>query len=147
MALFDWFRKKRSLNDEELNKLTALIGDVLAIQLSIFGPSIPDLAAPEGARALGYVYGFVDAALRSKGQDMADLKIGVPVTYQVLRRVFPGREDVYLEFIGNSLNHDGIMMSGITLGGQQCLDWLNGKLQAPMGLARCIVDLQPPQPE
>src|SRR5262249_10537108 len=107
-----------------------------------FGAHIPDLAAPRGAKALGYVYGFVDAGLRVAGQDMADTLIGVPIMYQVLRRAFPGSEQRYLEFIITSIKGDPNMMAGSMYGGHQYLDWVNGKLHGPMGLARCVAEVE-----
>jgi hypothetical protein len=32
-------------------------------------------------RALGYVYGYIDAALRADGHDMANTSIGGPIMY------------------------------------------------------------------
>src|SRR5438067_963405 len=124
MKLFDWLRGKKKLDDQAMDSLVNSIADVLSIQIAAAGSRTPDLAMPRGAKALGYVYGFIDAGLRAVGQDMADTSIGVPVTYQVLRRVFPNSEQRYLEFIAASIKNDRNMMAGIMLGGQQYIDWL-----------------------
>ncbi len=147
MKLFDWSRGKKKFDDETMNKLVSLIANVLNAQITIAGGSPFNLATSQGAKALGYVYGMVDAALRVVGQDMADISIGVPVIYQVLRRIFPGQEDRYLEFISQSIQNNRDMMIGVMKGGQQYLDWLNGKLNMPMGLARYLLELGSDQPE
>lgn len=141
MGVFDWFRRNK-FDDAAKDRLADSIGNVLSIQVAAAGRDTPDLASPRGAKALGYVYGFVDAGLRVIGQDMSDMSVGVPLTYQVLRRVFPGFEQRYLDYIVQSIKSDHNMMAGVMLGGQQYLDWLNGKLHAPMGLARCLIELE-----
>ncbi len=147
MKLFDWLRGKKKFDDDAMDKLAGSIAEVLNVQIAIAGGCTFDLATSQGAKALGYVYGVVDAALRAVGQDMAEMSIGVPVTYQVLHRIFPGHEDRYLEFISQSIQNNRDMMTGIMKGGQQYIDWLNGKLNAPMGLARYLIELRPDQPE
>lgn len=90
-------------------------------------------------RALGYIYGFIDAALRTIGEDMADTAIGVPVTFHVLRGLFPGQEQDCLNVLLDKLGTDEIVMAAVQHGGQQYLDFDNGRLAAPMGLARILV--------
>jgi len=141
MGVFDWFRRNK-FDDIAKGRLADSLGDVLSIQVAAAGGDLPDLASPRGAKALGYVYGFVDASLRGIGQDMSDMSVGVPLTYHVLRRVFPGDEQRYLDYIAQSIKSDDQMMAGVMLGGQQYLDCLNGKLRAPMGLARCLIELK-----
>ncbi len=141
MAMFDWFRRNK-FDDAAKDRLAESIGNVLSIQVAAAGPDPPDLESPRGAKALGYVYGFVDAGLRVIGQDMSDMSVGVPLMYQVLRRVFPGSEQRYLDYIAESIRSDHNMMLGVMLGGQQYLDWLNGKLHAPMGLARYLIEFE-----
>jgi hypothetical protein len=147
MGLFDWLRGKKKFDDAAMGNLVDSIEIVLKIQLTIVASHESDLATARGAKALGYVYGFVDAALRNVGQDMAYMLIGVPVMYQVLRRVFPGCEERYFDFILQSIQSDPNLMIGIMKGGQQYMDWLNRKLKAPMGLARYLIELQPDQQE
>jgi hypothetical protein len=141
MRFFDWLRGKSNVDDEKLIALASSIAEALNIQIVAVGGHVPDLATARGAKALGYVYGFVDAGLRALGLDMADTSIGVPVVYQVLRRVFPDSEQRYLEFVVESVGNDRMMMAGILLDGQQYVDWVSGRLKAPMGLARCLIEL------
>jgi hypothetical protein len=142
MGVFDWLHGKKRLDDAAMDSLARSIAQVLSVQIAAVGGRAPNLATCHGAKALGYVYGFIDAGLRAVGQDMADMSVGVPVTYQVLRYVFPDSEDSYLEFIARSIKTDRTMMAGVMLGGQQYIYWINGKMKAPMGLARCLIELE-----
>lgn len=101
--------------------------------------SIEDVAGNINPRALAYIYGFIDAALRTIGQDMSDESIGIPVTFHVLRRVFPGREEKYLTYLVDRMGTDQAVTLAAVTGGQQYIDFNNEKLPAPMGLARYIL--------
>lgn len=134
--------RKSPFDDRRKAELVEMIGATLRTQLLLHGPNIPDLANPEGSKALGYVYGFVDAALRSVGQDMAKMDIGPPVTYQVLRAVFDEDADRYLQWLQTHIGASELMMAGVMSGGQQFVDWQSGKLEMPMGLARFVLESQ-----
>ena len=92
-------------------------------------------------KAIGYIYGFIDAALRTQGEDMADLSVGVPMVFHVLRRLFPGHEQAYTEFLANH-NDEVAVRLGMMAGGQQYLDFIAkpGAKGAPTGFARFIVE-------
>jgi hypothetical protein len=84
-------------------------------------------------KALGYVYGYIDAALRTKGHDMADMSIGVPITFQVIRRLWPDHVNECMDFLAKNLRSDALMSAGIMHGGQQFLDYSKpGASGAPM---------------
>jgi hypothetical protein len=105
------------------------IGTMPAVQLAAVADD--RLRAAQGRlnrKALGYVYGFIDAALSTIGQDMADIEIGVPITADVLGIVFPGKEASYVTYLANHLTTDKELMSGVIAGGQQCIDFNNGTL-------------------
>jgi hypothetical protein len=131
------FRKQPSFDDQQKEQFVAAISLMLEAQLAAAGVS--QISEPLELRALGYIYGFVDAALRTTGQDMADNTVGVPITFQVLRKVFPGNEQEYLEFLRVNIGNDAVMMSAVMYGGQQYIDFNNGKLVAPMGLAKTLL--------
>ncbi len=143
MGLFHWFRRRWEFDYAAKLKFATWIADTLSLQVALADESKIDLATPKGAKALGYVYGFVDASLRAAGHDMSDLSIGVPTTWHVLQRIFPGQEERYIDFIASWISTDTVMATGMMLGGQQCVDWLNRKRPAPMGLARCLLELEP----
>jgi hypothetical protein len=91
-------------------------------------------------KAIGYVYGFIDAVLRTKGWDMADLNIGVPIMYHVLRQLWPGRDREFLTFLIEHMS-DPSVLAGCLHGGQQYLDSLksDNSQKVPMGLGLYIV--------
>ena len=91
-------------------------------------------------KAIGYVYGYIDGVLRTKGWDMADTQLGVPITYQVIRRLWPGKEAEYTSFLADRLQDPQVVI-GMMLGGQQYIEYSKpGAASAPMGLARFIIE-------
>jgi len=141
VSILDFFRRRR-FDDNRKAKFAHLMSEMLGVQIAAIGlAEVPNLATPVGAKALGYVYGFVDAALRTVRQDMSDASVGVPITFQVLRRVFPGHEGRYMDYLAKNLRTDDAIMRGVMLGGQQYLDFVGGKLKAPMGLARVLLEM------
>jgi hypothetical protein len=75
------FKRKKAFDDAAMLELAADIARTLQLQMTAAaGVSIEDEQGHPKRKALGYVYGFIDAALRATGQDMADMSIGVPGT-------------------------------------------------------------------
>lgn len=130
-------RKSTPFGDQQQEQFIAAVSVVLEAQLAAAGTA--EISEDLELRALGYVYGFIDAALRTIGQDMADNAVGIPVTFQILRRLFPGTEHEYLEFLKENIGKDATMMAAVMYGGQQYIDFNNGKLGAPMGLAKTLI--------
>ncbi len=113
---------------------------MLGLQMAATGrASLEQNDGAVNAWALGYIYGFIDAALQTIGQDMSDVAIGVPIAFQVVRHLFPGKEDHYMDILINGIGKDAELMAGTTYGGEQYIAFCNGKLSAPMGLARRIL--------
>ncbi len=131
------FRKKTPFGDKQKEQFIAAVSRMLEAQLVAAGTR--EISEPLELRALGYVYGFIDAALRTIGQDMADNAVGIPITFQVLRRLFPGNEHDYLEFLKENVGKDATILAAVMYGGQQYIDFNNGKLAAPMGLAKTLI--------
>jgi len=66
------FSRKNSWDDATKLKFATAIAGVLEHQILVAGSaSIEDEQGYPKRKALGYVYGYIDAALRVKGQDMA----------------------------------------------------------------------------
>jgi hypothetical protein len=127
-------------NDEQKEKFVEAISAMLQVQLIAAGDrSIENAAGKVNARALGYIYGFIDAALRTIGHDMSDKSIGIPITFHVLRRILPGREERYVQYLVDRMGTDQQVTLAAVTGGQQYLDFNNGKLAAPMGLTKCLL--------
>ncbi|MCX5653557.1 MAG: hypothetical protein NTY65_02755 [Planctomycetota bacterium] len=122
-------------------KFAESIAGMLQTQLDMAGHrSIEFADGTVKPKALGYVYGFIDAALRIIGQDMSDTSVGIPITFQVLRHLFPGREEKYLQYLTDHMGTDKAVTLGAQTGGQQLLDYNAGKLNGLAGLARYITD-------
>ena len=141
--LFEFFKKRSEFDDQKKEVFVDAVSTMLELQLVAVGNrSIEDGAGNPNRNAMGYVYGFIDAALRTIGQDMGNKSVGMPITFQVLRRVFPGCEELYLQYLTERMGTDEQVMIGAMTGGQQYIDYVKGKLAAPMGLARYILDSQ-----
>jgi len=139
--LFGLFRKRRTFDDQKQEQFVAAISIILQVQLTtVANHGVEDDLGNINPKALGYIYGFIDGALRTIGQDMSNESIGIPITFHVLKRVFPGREENYLAYVIERVWHDRNVTMAAMTGGQQYLDFNNGKLAAPMGLARYILN-------
>jgi hypothetical protein len=138
----NFLKRKRQFDDAAKLELAGILAQVLKAQMTVAaGISIEDEHGSPKRKALGYVYGFIDAALRVRGQDMADLSIGVPVTYQVIRALWPENVNKYMDFLVKNINSDALMITGVMHGGQQYLDYRKaGTAGVPMGLARFIIE-------
>src|ERR1035438_2467608 len=99
-GLHTMFGKKKTFDDDKKSKFAKAISDMLAIQMVVAtGRSVESAKGRPNRKAIGYIYGFIDCALQSIGQDMGDVSVGVPITYQVLRHLFPGHEQAYATFL------------------------------------------------
>ena len=136
-----WKRKTDRFTDKKRSTFIEAISSMLATQLVAVGNR--GIEDPEGninPKAIGYIYGFIDAALQTIGQDMSDTAVGVPITVHILKRLFPGQEERYALYLVENIGKNEIVMLGAMSGGQQYIDFNNNKLSAPMGLARAILD-------
>jgi hypothetical protein len=137
------FRRKAAFDDAAKLEFAARIADLLELQkLMAGGSSIEDANGNPKRRAIGYVYGYVDAALRTISQDMEDMSVGVPVLFHVIRKLWPDRVNDYMLFLSKNLPSDDLIHIGIMHGGQQYLDFRKPKNHgnAAMGLARFMIE-------
>jgi hypothetical protein len=128
------FRRSTTLNDDQILAHAQQVAQQLDVQMRLMGLS----SRPVTIRALGYVYGWTDAFLRTRGVDMADTTAGVPVLFHVFRRLWPEQEVRLMDRIIGQLRDDTVMAS-IMHGGQQYVDWRNKKVPYPTGLAQRIL--------
>ena len=129
------------MNDEEKSAMVDAIAALLALKMIIVSDrSMDSQAGGPKPQAIGYVYGHVDAVLRTKGLDMATTGIGPQITFQVIRRLWPGKEAAYFGFLMQNLSNP-LVLSGMMHGGQQYLDSLKPQNSGivPMGLARYML--------
>jgi hypothetical protein len=140
VVIWNPFRRK-TLSDAQKSAFADAIAEMLKLQLFAVGDKpIDSKAGGPKPKAIGYVYGCVDAVLRTKGWDVADLNVGVPIIYHVLRQLWPGREQEFLTYLIEHMS-DPNVAAGCMHGGEQYLDSLkpenSGKV--PMGLGLYIV--------
>ena len=148
--MFGLFRRKPQQkphfppDDETKAKMANGIADLLGLQLVLLPSEHKALEAENGMiyrKSIGYVYGYVDAFLRMRGYDMSETDIGVPITFQVLRKLFPDGDPVkYVDFLMHNQNDENVTL-GTMHGGQQCLDYSKPRAKgAPMGLFRFMLE-------
>ena len=85
--------------DKKLKFVEAMSNMLKIQQIAASGFSVEDSGGNINAKALGYVYGFIDGALQTIGQAMSDESIGPPLTLKILESLFPGNGFRYLEFL------------------------------------------------
>lgn len=111
--MFRLFKRLRKFDDTASAEFVEAVASMLEIQKIVAGNHrIESEGGRLNHKAIGYVYGFIDAALRTIGQDMSNAAVGIPITYQVLRRLFPGCEDRYVQFLADQMGKN----EAVTLG-------------------------------
>lgn len=147
MKLFGFLRKKK--NDDDDSRIAELI-DSLVIMLQTQMVAVPktirihDGQGRMNRKAVGYVYGFIEVALRTIGKDMSGPEMGFPVAYHVFRHLFPGEENEIVEFLIEHIGKDETVMLGCTIGGQQYFDFMNSASKDfdSMGLGRLLLETE-----
>src|SRR5262249_7707403 len=91
-----FFRKQTPPFDHA--KLAA--GVVGLLDMQMFGVKA-NFETQEGVnrRAIGYVYGFVDATLQMVAKDIRNPAVGPPMLLTVLQLLFPQRGSYYTDFL------------------------------------------------
>jgi len=135
------FPKLFPFDDAARAQFATTVAEMLELQMVVSGKRIEDDESRPNRKALGYIYGYIDAALRAIGQDMSKMSVGVPITFQIMHKLWPEHTVEYMDVIARNIGSDDVMMFGIMHGGQQYTDYLKaGSAGAPMGLARFIID-------
>lgn len=140
--MFGFFKKKQIFDDAKKVQFVDSISSTLEMQITVSGGcSIEDSDGNLNRKAIGYIYGFIDAALGSIGQDMSNVSVGIPITYHVLNRLFPGRGEDYIEYLRNNIGKDEVLMFGTMTGGQQYTDSIKpGHKGVPMKFGIFLVE-------
>ena len=140
--MFRLFKKKHTFDDAKKTQFADSISTMLEMQkIASGGCSIEDSEGRLNRKAIGYIYGFIDAALQSIGQDMSDISVGIPITYHILNRLFPGRGNNYVEFLKDNIGKDEVVMLGVMTGGQQYTEYLKpGHKGTPMKFGIYLVE-------
>jgi hypothetical protein len=138
---------KNKFNEAARSEAIATLTIVLSVQVVCApkigqqGPTpIENTEGKINKKAIGYIYGFIDAALQSRGIEITNLDVGLPIIYHVLRNLFPNHQEKFVDFLMHHMD-DEIVVLGMMEGGQQYNDFLrdDGK---PMGLAKFIYEGQ-----
>ena len=134
------FKKKKTFDDSQKEQFAELLSPLLEMQrIAAVNYSIEDSEGHPNRKALGYIYGFIDAALQTIGQDMSDISIGGPIFYQVLNNLFPGHGQDYTKYFIDHMEDETTTL-GVMTGGQQYLKYHKpGSEGIPMGLARFLM--------
>jgi hypothetical protein len=133
------FGNKSEFDDEVKSKFVTLMSDILKIQtIPTGGKSTKDERDNLKRKALGYVYGFIDAALQVRGQDM-DVSVGVPITFQVIRMLWPDHVNECMDYLIKNIKSDPLLQAGVMHGGQQYLDFHNHN-RHPFGLGIFLIE-------
>jgi hypothetical protein len=112
---------------------------VLGISFEVSGGrGIEDEAGNINQKALGYIYGFVDAALQNRGLSI-DHEYGYATLVGILNKYWPGKGGDYLLHLAEHMKEPEII-GGIAYGGQDYVDWMKQKQQTPMGLGKSLLD-------
>lgn len=120
------------------------LADRLALLLSVqmLGPRCDGATKIESSggsinrKAIGYIYGFIDCALQCRGEDITNLDVGLPIVFHAMRKLFPGHEQAYIDFLMSNME-DEVTVLGMMSGGQEYQEFLHDK-KAPWGLAKLI---------
>ena len=88
-------------------------------------------------KALGYLFGFLDALLQSARLDIRSSN-GEASVYSLLSRLFPAEVTMVGTYVHHlkTMSNDPEIMNGVMLGGKQAVDWLRHKA-TPVRWATC----------
>jgi hypothetical protein len=153
MALFGEKGKEKHPGPHESNKdliaktITNVV-DLLEIQRAMSGRhSIDDGTGRINRKALGYLFGFIDGALKVQtGLELSDEALGRPILAEIISRVFPGEEDRCIEFIMEYLGIDAILTEAALAGDREYINHVNALIRgerpkgSPMGFALALVE-------
>lgn len=89
-------------------------------------------------KAIGYVYGFIDSALQCRDEDITNIDVGLPILYHVIRKLFPGNEQGYIDFLMSHME-DELTVLEMMAGGQEYREFLIEK-RSPFGLFKLILE-------
>ena len=84
------------MDDQAKLGLAEQIAELLKAQLRAF-PGLR-IVTPDGRvknKAVGYVYGYTDAVLRTRNLEMRDIELSAPILFHVFRKLFPS-DDAYI---------------------------------------------------
>ena len=136
--------RKKVFTDDQKIKFVENVSAMLELQMMpATSKSIIDDYGNIKAKALGYAYGWTDAALRSVGQDMSDMSISIPILFNILYRLFPNKAELCMQHLIDNIETDQTVLLGTVAGGTQFNEMRNGKRRTPMGFGMLLSGMDP----
>ena len=133
-----------SQKSETANGLALLISIQLIFPVDCEITQIEVKKGEINRKAIGYIYGFIDCALQHRQENITNIDVGLPILYHVFRKVFPGHEQTYIDFLMAQME-DEVTVLGMLAGGQEYSEFLReGK--PPFGLSTLILGNCPSGP-
>jgi hypothetical protein len=125
----------------EKTELADRLAPLLSIQMlgPTIGTAVTKIEKSAGCinrKAIGYIYGFIDCALQCRGEDISNLDVGLPIVFHAMRKLFPGHEQAYIDFLMSHME-DEVTVLGMMAGGQEYQEFLHDK-RASWGLAKIL---------
>jgi hypothetical protein len=134
--------RNNSFGRAEQSELSDRLSILLSVQLAVSGTQSNEVAKIEvtkgliNRKAIGYIYGFIDCALQFRDQDITDISVGLPILYHVMRNLFPGHEQAYIDFLMDQME-DEVVVLGMMAGGQEYNEFIQAN-GTGFGLAKFI---------
>ena len=137
----------QKLDDDQKIRLADGLADMLAMQMVFAKVGQPEVTKIElrrghiNRKAIGYIYGFIDCALQSRRLETSNVTLSVPIVHHVMRRLFPGQETAYTDYLLEHMD-DTVVVLGMMKGGQQYSQFVSrpSAKGVAMGLASFILD-------
>ena len=117
--------------EQRFRKVADIAVGLLNVQRSFIDRDkfvITDKVGNVNGKALGYVFGMLEALLQHANLDIRGIE-GEAALHSVIARMFPaevGNVGTYVDRLKN-IQSEPEIMNGVTLGGKQATDWLRHK--------------------
>src|SRR5690348_12251246 len=119
------FRNRKEVKRREAYiHIYRMASHVIGAQFTISGGrSVEDATGNLNKKALGYIYGFTDAALQSRDLSI-DHEYGGATLVEIYNQLWPGKGGNYYKYLVDHIQ-DADIIGGIAYGGQELCDWQN----------------------
>jgi hypothetical protein len=139
------FGRKKS-NEVQLMEIGNALADILEVQLVLAPDTLPEDADGKiNGKALGYIYGFIDADLQHRRLDILDSAVGIPIIFRVIEHLFPDKGHRYTAFLVDHVGREADVVVGVMTGGQEYIKLMKRAKDGPvpLGLARMLNGIDP----
>jgi len=117
--------------EQRFSKVAGVVVGLLKVQRAFINKDkfiLTDKAGTVNGKALGYIFGMLDALLQHANLNIRDVE-GEAALHSVIARMFPaeaGNVGTYVDYLKNIQSKPQIT-DGVMLGGRQATDWLRYK--------------------